>query len=488
MLFNSYIFLLLFLPLTILGYFTFNRFKLHRVAMLFLLAMSLWFYGYFNYYYLFIMVGSIALNFLAYKLIGRARHLPKVKLTIAAFAVLINVAALFYFKYFDFFTENVNAVFKTDFALRNIVLPLGISFFTFQQLSFVIDSYHDEIPDYDFIDYACFVTYFPQLVAGPIVTHDELVPQFADKTKKAFCWESFTKGLYTFVLGLAKKVLIADAVGNAVNFGFANVDTLDSISAMLVTLAYTVQIYFDFSGYSDMAIGMGLMMNIELPQNFNSPYKAVSINDFWKRWHITLTRFFTKYIYIPLGGNRKGSARTYLHIMIVYLVSGIWHGANWTFIFWGVCHGIACVLHRCFKRSFDKLPKAVNRVLTMAFVNLMWIFFRADSIIDAFALIGRIFSFDFVGLSGIPDGLVSSVLSAEWQFVLARIDLLSEFKPIILFGYILIPLVCSALCKNVYERMQSFKCTYLNLFVVSALLLLCIFSFSGVSTFLYFNF
>ena len=219
-------------------------------------------------------------------------------------------------------------MFGTDFALRGVVLPLGISFFTFQQMSYVIDAYRGEVSQYNLLHYASFVSYFPQLVAGPIVTHDELIPQFLDEEKKRFRWESFSPGLFLFAMGLGKKVLVADLFGRAANWGFGNIAALDSTNAILVMLAYTFQVYFDFSGYCDMANGLGRMMNLELPVNFDSPYKAATITEFWDRWHKTLTRFFTRYIYIPLGGNRRGRLRTYLHVMIVFLVSGIWHGAH----------------------------------------------------------------------------------------------------------------------------------------------------------------
>ncbi len=486
MLFNSYIFLLLFLPLVIVGYFLLNHFKLYRPAMIFLLCMSLWFYGYFNTYYLFIMITSILVNYVAYKLIDKHRDRKIIKRTIATAAIIINIAALFYFKYYDFFIENINALFKTDFTLLHIVLPLGISFFTFQQLSFVIDSYKGEVPKYNIIDYACFVTFFPQLVAGPIVTHDELVPQFEDTSKKTFNWDNFSKGLFAFTLGLSKKVLIADMMGNAVNWGFVNISELDSINALIVTLCYTFQIYFDFSGYSDMAIGMGKMMNIDLPLNFNSPYKALTINDFWNRWHMTLTRFFTKYIYIPLGGNRKGVFRTYVNIMIIYLISGIWHGANWTFIFWGICHGFFCVISRHNKARLEKLHPALSWIITFTFVNLMWIFFRAESMGDAISILSTIAEGDITG--GIHPELVSSFLSAEWNFLAIVFTVVKEYEHLILIGYIILLLIAVLGAKNVHERTQALKPKVSSAILVAILLTLCIMSFSGVSTFLYFNF
>lgn len=359
MLFNSYVFIFLFFPLCMVGYFGLNKLKWYNLAQLFLLGMSLWFYGFFNPSYLPIILVSMVFNYGATYVMGKTENkvLKKAELI---FAILANIGVLFYFKYYDFFIGNINVLFKTDFTLKNILLPLGISFFTFQQVSYVVDAYRGEVQQYNFLQYASFVVYFPQLIAGPIVTHDELIPQFGDLNKKRFNWDNFSKGAFMFALGLAKKVLIADTFGIAANWGFANIASLDSTNAILTTLAYTVQIYFDFSGYCDMAIGIGQMMNLELPVNFDSPYKALTITEFWSRWHKTLTRFFTRYIYIPLGGNRKGKARTYINTMIVFLTSGLWHGANWTFILWGVIHGAFMVVTRHWKKWFEQLHPALS--------------------------------------------------------------------------------------------------------------------------------
>ncbi|MBO5870161.1 MAG: MBOAT family protein, partial [Clostridia bacterium] len=474
MLFNSYIFVLFFLPIVILGYFLLNRLSFKRTAMIYLLGMSLWFYGFFNYSYLIIMISSIVINYFAYLGICKYSKKTFTKKIILIIALFMNIAALFYFKYYDFFIENINAIFKVDFALKHILLPLGISFFTFQQLSFVIDAYNGEVPEYSFVDYACFVTYFPQLVAGPIVTHDELVYQFSDDSKKNFNWDNFTKGLYGFVLGLSKKVLIADMLGNVVNYGYSNISEMRSVDAIIVILAYTIQIYFDFSGYSDMAIGMGKMMNIDLPINFNSPYKANTINEFWDRWHITLTRFFTKYVYIPLGGNRKGELRTYVNIMIVYLVSGIWHGANWTFIFWGLCHGAFCVITRAFKNFFEKIPKLINWLMTFVFVNIMWVFFRADTMNDAFALIKSI----FIQSNGLSSSLIQPIISAEWKFIASQIGFLGVNTHLILLAYIIVPFIIMLCCKNVNQNLACLKPTFSTALMISILLTLCIISFA----------
>ena len=312
-------------------------------------------------------------------------------------AVAVNLGIIFYFKYMDFFIENVNAIAKTDWPLMHIVLPLGISFFTFQQISFIVDTYRAQVPDYDFLTYACYVTYFPQLIAGPIVTHDELIPQLLDESKKRIDWDSMARGFYMFAMGLGKKVLLADVFGITVSWGFEDVASLQATNAILVLLAYCFQLYFDFSGYSDMAIGLGQMMNIDLPVNFNSPYKALTITDFWNRWHMTLSRWLRDYLYIPLGGNRNATAGTYIIIVSVavigsflsgswwvavavlgiaagiglwawlkpgdrklittninsmntMLLGGLWHGASWNFMIWGGLNGLGQVIYKVWTR------------------------------------------------------------------------------------------------------------------------------------------
>lgn len=484
MLFNSYVFILLFLPICIAGYFGLNHLKCQKAAQVFLLAMSLWFYGFFNWSYLLIILCSIFVNYAFYK--GMMRY-PGRRL-LPAGALTFNLGLLFYFKYFDFFLENVNLIFHQDFALQQILLPLGISFFTFQQISFIIDAYRGELPPYGLIQYASFVAFFPQLIAGPIVTHDELIPQFDDWEKKRFNWDNFSRGIYIFVLGLGKKVLLADTFGNAVNWGFGNIAELDTTNALIVMLAYTFQIYFDFSGYCDMAIGIGRMLNIDLPLNFNSPYKALTINEFWKRWHMTLTRFFTRYLYIPLGGNRRGRLRTYCNVFLVFLVSGLWHGANWTFVFWGALHGAFVVFSRIFKNFFEKLHPALNWLLTFSFVNVAWLFFRADSVTDALRIVYRIGQLDF---GKINPNIAESFNLVEFRFLFDKVfryDIL-DAQPFF-FGALFMGIAFVAVLgfQNAFEKMTAFRPTAGRLLSAAFLLVWCVFSFSGISTFLYFNF
>ena len=484
MLFNSYIFVLVFLPLCMIGYFGCSHFGKGTYGQVFLLGMSLWFYGYFHVEYLFIIVFSILCNYGFYVLLGRSSGSGRRKRLLAG-ALVLDVGILFYYKYFNFFLENVNGIFGRNFALTSILLPLGISFFTFQQLSFVIDAYKGEVPAYRFLDYACFVTYFPQLIAGPIVTHDELIPQFMDEERKRFRWDNFVRGMYLFVLGLSKKVLIADTFGNGVNWGFANIGELDSTNGFLVMLFYTIQIYFDFSGYCDMAVGLGRMMNLELPLNFHSPYRAASITEFWERWHMTLTRFFTRYVYIPLGGSRKGTVRTCRNVMLVFLVSGLWHGADWTFVLWGACHGVCSVLTRLCKGTLERIPQAVRWLGTFLFLNVTWVLFRADSIGDAARLLGKLLELDF--------GPVNGSLTAG--FYLPECGLLDSLIPFtrICPEFFLIVFTAAALfllfgVRNAYEKMKAFEPELGRLLLTALLLVWCICSFSGVSTFLNFNF
>lgn len=484
MLFNSYVFILLFLPICILGYFGLNHFGKYNFAQVFLLGMSLWFYGYYNPSYLWILIFSVLINYGVYLLIGKAKQ-QRTKKMFMILGVSVNVGLLLYFKYMDFFIGNINGIFGTDIDFLRIAMPLGISFFTFQQISFIVDTYRGEIPGYSFVHYACFVTYFPQLIAGPIVTHDELVPQFLDKSKKKIDFDNMAKGIYIFTLGLSKKVLVADMFGKLVSYGYEVADTLTTLPAIIVILSYTIQIYFDFSGYCDMAIGLGKMMNIDLPQNFNSPYKALTITEFWERWHMTLTRFFTKYVYIPLGGSRKGTLRTYVNVFLVFLISGFWHGASWTFVVWGVMHGIFNILTRIFKKFIDKIPRVINWIVTFVFVNVAWVFFRAETFTKALTILKKAVAFDF---SGFDTAFITYMESVEIAELLDILSLKNIFPPIALVGYFAVAFLLIIFSKNAYEKMQNFKPTFIKFGTTLFLLLWSVFSLAGISTFLYFNF
>ncbi|MBQ8279990.1 MAG: MBOAT family protein [Roseburia sp.] len=458
--FNSYIFLFLFLPLTIGIYFLLQEKGKNRAAKIWLFGMSLWFYGYFNYSYLILIAISIVCNYVLSFTMAHFFEKKALRKILLVIGLALNLGMIFYFKYHDFFFENVNAVFGTSFTLRHILLPLGISFYTFQQLSFVIDSYKEKV-EYSFVDYGLFVTFFPQLVAGPIVLHTELVPQIQDEKRFKINYENLCKGITIFTIGLSKKVLIADYLGKVVDWGFSEVSTITSIEAIVVMLSYTLQIYFDFSGYSDMAIGLGKMFNFDLPMNFNSPYKACSIIDFWKRWHMTLTRFLRTYIYFPLGGSRKGVACTYRNILVVFLASGLWHGANWTFILWGLLHGVAEILQKVFQKTWDKIAKPLQWAINFVFLVVTWTLFRADSIGQAGLMISRVFKGE-------------------------KFAIVSEEVSLLYIVFLLVTLVVAVVGKNLSE--WKLKMTNRLVAAVVILLVLCILQFEKVSPFLYFNF
>lgn len=487
MLFNSYYFIFLFLPLTLAGYYVLNYVNLYRTADYFLIGMSLWFYGYFNPSYLIILCGSIVVNFLLAKIMDCFSEKQPIKKLILILGIFINIAVIFYFKYFDFFLKNINALFRTSFALKNILLPLGISFFTFQQISFLVDSYRGETADYTFREYALFVSFFPQLIAGPVVLHHETIPQFRKAENRRLIYSSFSRGIYVFSLGLFKKIILADTLGKAVDYGFSTLSSLNSPEIFIVSLCFTFQLYFDFSGYCDMAVGIGNLFNIALPQNFNSPYKAVSITEFWERWHMSLTRFLRTYIYFPLGGNRKGPIRTYVNIMIVFLVSGIWHGASWTFVLWGILHGLLSCLNRIFRKQWAKLWKPIRWLATFLTVNFLTALFRADDLSTARIFFKRLFH--FTGFS-LRLELADCFRLEEFAFLEGHIPLLqflSAHTPgLYLWLFLSASFIAVLVLKNNSET--EFRPTLSRSLITILCLFWSVLSLEGISAFLYFNF
>ncbi len=486
MLFNSYIFIFLFLPLTVAGYYLLKD-RYAVAAKLWLTGMSLWFYGYFNTGYLLIMVFSIVFNYLMFRLLLRETHYKKALLTLG---VAGNTGLLIYFKYTDFLIESINTVFGTDHVLPGILLPLGISFFTFQQIGFLADTYRGEITKCDPVDYCLFVSFFPQLVAGPIVGHDMMLPQYENIGKVKGCDpEKILRGIVLFIFGLSKKVLIADALAGAVDGTYLSlISGVSRADACLTVLLYSLQLYFDFSGYCDMALGLGHILGIDIPVNFDSPYKSANIIEFWRRWHITLGRFFMKNVYIPLGGNRKGEIRTYVNLMIVFLLSGIWHGAGVTFILWGLMHGIMYLIVRFCKKSLHiDCEGVISRIITFIYVCIAWVFFRADSIKDALLLLKSTVINDMTKVS---DAFLATFNKGEIWYVLKALHLTS-----LPFGRYLVPILytvgavvlvfAAPNSTNVSEKM---KLTPAKGAALGVLAVWSILSLSGVSTFLYFNF
>jgi D-alanyl-lipoteichoic acid acyltransferase DltB (MBOAT superfamily) len=380
-LFNSPIFLFYFLPCVVgLGLLLRERAGDVRVYLAFLVVASLTFYAYTKPAWLLIIVGSVAVNFwVGVALATLARRRLWIFIGVA-----FNLSVLAYFKYADFLLFNVNQIFDTAHPTLGIVLPIGISFYTFQQIAYLVDVYRQPTARHRFLDYLLFVSFFPQLIAGPIVHHNELIPQFRQPRMSRSIVDDVASGLVLFLIGLTKKTLLADTFGVFASELFDNASsTTNSRDAWLGVSAYSLQIYFDFSGYSDMAIGLGRMFGWKLPDNFDSPYQARSIVDFWRRWHITLSRFLRDYLYVPLGGNRKGKLRRYSNLLITMLLGGLWHGAGWGFVLWGGLHGVyLCLNHAANAMRLDQRLPVLRRLawpVTVLAVMFAWVPFRASS-------------------------------------------------------------------------------------------------------------
>lgn len=392
MLFNSYEFIFIFLPLCLLAFFSFAKFN-SRISIAFLVVASLGFYAWWKVEYLVLILGSIVFNYWFGEWVSaqpgkRGSSKQKLLLTIG---VISNLALLGYFKYTNFMIDQLNFLVGWDkFHLEQILLPLAISFFTFQQIAYLVDSFRGEIEEHSFLQYCLFVTFFPQLIAGPIVHHKEMLPQFTKPETFRPSSHSIAVGLTLFSIGLFKKVVIADNVAVYSTPIFAAADTGQNISlaeSWIATLAYTLQLYFDFSGYSDMALGLARMFGVKLPENFNSPYKSTSIIEFWRRWHMTLSRFLRDYLYIALGGNRKGDIRRYTNLFLTMLLGGIWHGAGWNFVIWGVLHGSYLMINHGWKKirklkpeqSVSASERHIYWLVTLLAVMIAWVFFRAET-------------------------------------------------------------------------------------------------------------
>ena len=421
MLFNSWQFIFLFLPLTVFIFFQIGRLGRPKLAMIWLIAASLFFYSWWNPAYLSLLIGSILFNYIVGYTLSQPLTLPLSKKWILALAIAVNLALIGYFKYANFFISSANDILDTNFNLHNIILPLGISFFTFEQMTYLVDIYRGKTQDYGFLNYCLFVTFFPRLIAGPIIRYGQVMPQFANPSIYRFSPEDLAVGMTIFWIGLSKKVLLADSISTYVTPVFnaaANGVPFTFAEAWTGALAYSFQLYFDFSGYSDMAIGVARMFGIKLPLNFDSPYKAANIIEFWRRWHITLSNFLRDYLYIPLGGNRKGKLRRYINLMITMLLGGLWHGAGWTFVLWGGLHGAyLCINHlwHDFRQSLGhNLKKShwwsrgVGCLVTFFAVVVAWVFFRADNMDSAIAMLKTMMGANGISFSPSPSPIVPS--------------------------------------------------------------------------------
>lgn len=422
MLFNSYIFIFLYLPVVLAGFYGAAKIS-HQAAALWLGVASLFFYGWWNWAYVFLLLISICGNFAAGYVIGHAKNSNASlihRCSLLATAISGNLALLFYFKYANFFIATANQLTGHQWLGINVILPLGISFFTFTQIAFLVDVHRGIAREYNSIHYLLFVTYFPHLIAGPVLHHGQMMPQFSDANTYRFNSDAASLGLTVFAVGLFKKVVLADQFAlyaNPVFDAAAAGGNPQLFEAWSGALAYSLQLYFDFSGYSDMAIGLSKMFNIDLPVNFNSPYKATSIIEFWRRWHITLSTFLRDYLYIPLGGNRVGTFRRYTNLFLTMLLGGLWHGANWTFAAWGGLHGLFLIVNHCWRSLCRVVPlarfaggKVIGGALTFTAVVVAWVPFRAENFDTAWRILLGMFVQNGISL---PERL-EPLLSAYW--------------------------------------------------------------------------
>lgn len=497
MLFNSTVFIFVFLPITALGFALAGRWNA-RLTIAWLVLCSLFFYGFWNPIFLLLLCASIVMNYACASALA-AIHDKTRRTTLLVAGITANLAVLAYFKYAGFFLEVAGSLTGANFPAVEIILPLGISFFTFQKIGYLVDSWKGNVHHHRFLDYCLFVTFFPQLIAGPIVQHHEILPQIASRRRFRFDSANVAPAILLFVLGLAKKVLLADNVSEFANavFNSAAIGQQPAAhEAWIGAIAYSFQLYFDFSGYSDMAIGLARLFGIHIPINFNSPYKAASIADFWRRWHITLSQFLRVYLYIPLGGNRCGLHRQYFNVMATMLLSGLWHGAGWTFIIWGGLHGFLLCVQHAARRLSDKMQwnwtaslgwHLLAVFLTFTATAIGWVFFRAADFDTALQLLSSMAGFvpANAGLRVVhPETAVPWLLALGaivWlapntQQIIARMESGSDlFQP-------------TAARLAWLNRMVQLKPSYASGVAVAILFALALSSMSNVQEFLYFQF
>ncbi len=484
MIFNSYIFTLCFLPVTVLIYFILNRVQKYSLSKFWLIAISLFFVGFGDRYAVTFLVSGALITWILGIPLRKCDHGSIVSKVFLGVGVGVQIAVLGYFKYAYFLVQNVNRYLHASFSLREILLPAGISFITFQQIAFLVDLYRGKISRVSLVDYLFYISYFPKLVQGPITKYEDLVPQMNDPENRKANMDNLAYGLWLFATGLARKVLLADVLSKAVSWGYElPVANLTAMEALVVSLCFTFQIYFDFSGYSHMALGISKMLNLTLPDNFDSPYQAVSVIEFWKRWHISLTSFLREYLYFPLGGSRKGTVRTYLNTMIVFLVSGLWHGAAWNYVFWGGLHGIGQCLNKAFERQWEKLHVVIRWFVTFSFVNMAWIFFRAESVSHAWEMIQKIIKMEDLTIGG---SLLACFELSEVTFLKDRFPVIGEFLgqyPV--FGLIVFLLIVFLLCFHVRDKVTTFRPGIAKCILTILLFSWSVVSFSTVVEFIY---
>jgi D-alanyl-lipoteichoic acid acyltransferase DltB (MBOAT superfamily) len=489
MLFNSFGFIFVFLPIVVAGFVFLNRLSRYRLASIWLLGASLLFYGVWNPRYLVLILGSIGINYAIGRWLAANASAPhRTRKLLLWLGLAFNLGLLGYFKYVDFFISNVNGLTGLSLPLQRIALPLAISFFSLQQITFIVDAYEGLVKETDLVHYALFVTVFPHLIAGPITHHRTMVGQFADVERRQFKLENLTTGIFVFSIGLAKKVLLADNLARAASEGFKNATRLSLPESWLASLSYTFQLYFDFSGYADMAIGAALMLGLNIPVNFSSPFRARGMVEFWQRWHMTLSNFITTYLYTPMlrAAKRATLGKAMLVTLTAMLIAGLWHGAAWTFVIFGALHGVGIVVNQVWKRKVKKkLPGFLAWLITFSFVNMTFVFFRANSLSDALHILKAM-----VGINGITvpismEGRFGALKRFGVQFgtIPMATDTLFRGFLLLALGFLIV-----FAFKNTEELTKEFKPGWRSSVGVAAALVGSIFCLTEITEFLYFNF
>ena len=476
MIFSTYEFILLFLPIVLIGYHLINKLEYYTLAKIWLIMASLIFYYLGSPDFFWYFVGSVVGNYIIGSSISKLdiEKNKKERKILCAIGLIGNIALLGYYKYANFFIDNFNYLTKSNVALTNIILPIGISFFTFQLIAYIVDSYRGETSEYNILDYLLFITFFPQLIVGPIVHHKEMVTQFENKENKKINWDNIVKGIFLFTLGVAKKILIADSLTTDAQTFFTGIGTgLTLLPSWFHSIEYTVSYYFDLSGYADMAIGLGLMFNVIIPHNFNSPYKARNFQEYWKRWHITLSRFLSTYIFRSVYKKDNKWRNYYIATMITFLVSGFWHGAGWTFVVWGIVNGIFVCMAAFMNKKGKKFPFLISFSLTMIGIVLTRILFVSNTFTDALNVYKGLINFSSLGNSFKAIGI--NLL----EFVLNN----KKCGSILFLGI----LICW-FAPNSREIMEKFKTNKKTAIIAAILMFICLINMNKVVQFLYFQF
>ncbi len=475
MIFSTYKFILVFLPIVFIGYHTLNKFKLFTISKIWLIVASLVFYYIGSPDFFWFFLASVIGNYIIGSSICKLPQEDKLQRKILfAIGLIGNIALLGYYKYANFFVDNYNYFAQDDIIMARIILPIGISFFTFQLIAYIVDSYRGETSEYDILDYLLFITFFPQLIVGPIVHHKEMVSQFEKKENQILNWDNVARGLFLFSLGVAKKILLADPLTSDAQAFFGNITSgLEMLPTWFHSIEYTISYYFDLSGYADMAIGLGLMFNIIIPHNFNSPYKARNFQDYWKRWHMTLSRFLNNYIFRSVY--RKGSKwrNYYIAVMATFLVSGIWHGAGWTFVVWGIVNGILVCIAAWMNKHEKKFPFLLAFSLTALGIVLTRVLFVSNTFTDAFNVYKGMINFQSLGTN------ISAICSTIFSFI---------WKNKICGIYLVIGIGICWFAPNSSEIMERFKLSKKTVAIAAILMFLSLINMDKIIQFLYFQF